>query len=210
MEKLKNRKMEEWNGKWLNEMKNSLLNVHHSCTFFIYNLIHSLSIPQFFHSFYSPRLRSGYRPRLKLLVERSRDESLMCISTPQLEENIKNGRMLEWRNWEMEEWNEKWRMYINDEHTIKFFFISLAHLPFHSSIFRFFNFPILTFHLSLIILRFQFNFSHPGLWPPLYIEGNEESHPALRAPLVRGEYHDSQTHRVDIILSTLELLNLYR
>ena len=75
-------------------------------------------------------------------------------------------------------------MYINDESTIKFFFISSCHLSFHSFIFRFFNFPILTFHLSLIILLFQFNFSHPGLRPPLCIEGNE-SHPAPRAPLVR-------------------------
>ena len=114
-------------------------------------------------------------------------------------------KMEELKNWEREEWNEKWRMYINDEPTIKFFFISFAHLPFHSSIFRFFNFPTLTFHLSLIILRFQFNFSHPGLRPPLYIEGNKESHPGLRPPL----YTEGNIHSASLGVQTQLLLLRY-
>ena len=43
------------------------MNVHHSCTFFIYNFIH-LSIPQFFHSFYSSRLRSGCSSSTSLIT----------------------------------------------------------------------------------------------------------------------------------------------
>ena len=89
------------------------------------------------------------------------------VCTPsEAEGNRMNERIEEWI---MNEWNYKWRMYMNDEHSISYssFHWVICHsiLPFFgSSISPFVHF---IYHSSFLL----FCFTHPALWAPLNMRG---------------------------------------